>query len=98
MLQTRIHQLGCCIFQSTDETETLNSVSFAYFTCCKCVFVCAVCGWRLTRPLLHQVFRSCKSTGSSIDIVDACSLLYRLQMEGEAHTPPRALLEDLCCF
>ncbi|CAL8374940.1 unnamed protein product [Arctogadus glacialis] len=37
----------------------------------------------------HMVFslclvsRGCKSTGGMLDTVDACSLLYRLQMEGE---------------
>lgn len=30
-----------------------------------------------------QVFRFCKSSGSMLDIVDACSLLYRLEMEGK---------------
>ncbi|CAL8292398.1 unnamed protein product [Boreogadus saida] len=30
-----------------------------------------------------QVSRGCKSTGGMLDTVDACSLLYRLQMEGE---------------
>ncbi|CAL8263023.1 unnamed protein product [Merluccius merluccius] len=29
-----------------------------------------------------KVSRSCKSTGAMLDTVDACSLLYRLQMEG----------------
>ena len=33
-----------------------------------------------------QVSRSCKSTGGILDTVDACSLLYRLQMEGEAQS------------
>ena len=31
-----------------------------------------------------QVAKSLKSTGAMLDTVDACSLLYRLQMEGEA--------------
>lgn len=30
-----------------------------------------------------QVFRLCKSSGAMLDIVDACSMLYRLEMEGE---------------
>ncbi|XP_056137450.1 tetratricopeptide repeat protein 38 [Lampris incognitus] len=30
----------------------------------------------------EQVSRSCKATGAMLDTVDACSLLYRLQMEG----------------
>ena len=45
-------------------------------------------------PSLHKVSRSCKSTGAMLDTVDACSLLYRLQMEGEAESPlglPKAL-------
>lgn len=29
-----------------------------------------------------QVFRLCKSSGAMLDIVDACSMLYRLEMEG----------------
>uniref|UniRef100_A0A3Q3KE87 Tetratricopeptide repeat protein 38 n=1 Tax=Monopterus albus TaxID=43700 RepID=A0A3Q3KE87_MONAL len=29
-----------------------------------------------------QVFRRCKASGSMLDIVDACSMLYRLEMEG----------------
>lgn len=29
-----------------------------------------------------QVFRRCKATGSMLDTVDACSMLYRLEMEG----------------
>lgn len=29
-----------------------------------------------------QVFRRCKTSGSMLDIVDACSMLYRLKMEG----------------
>ncbi|KAM3610020.1 uncharacterized protein V6R79_024066 [Siganus canaliculatus] len=31
-----------------------------------------------------QVFKRCKASGSMLDTVDACSLLYRLQMEGVA--------------
>ncbi|CAL8263019.1 unnamed protein product [Merluccius merluccius] len=34
-----------------------------------------------------QVSRSCKSTGAMLDTVDACSLLYRLQMEGPMELP-----------
>lgn len=30
-----------------------------------------------------QVFRFCKSSGAMLDVVDACSLLYRLKMEGK---------------
>lgn len=30
-----------------------------------------------------QVFRLCKSSGAMLDIVDACSMLYRLEMEGK---------------
>ncbi|KAK7890894.1 hypothetical protein WMY93_022857 [Mugilogobius chulae] len=29
-----------------------------------------------------QIFRRCKTSGAMLDLVDACSLLYRLQMEG----------------
>lgn len=30
-----------------------------------------------------KVFRRCKASGAMLDIVDACSLLYRLEMDGK---------------
>lgn len=33
-----------------------------------------------------KVFRRCKASGAMLDIVDACSMLYRLEMEGKIWT------------
>uniref|UniRef100_A0A4W6E1T2 Tetratricopeptide repeat protein 38 n=1 Tax=Lates calcarifer TaxID=8187 RepID=A0A4W6E1T2_LATCA len=37
---------------------------------------------KIIMSFLSQVFRRCKTTGSMLDTVDACSMLYRLEMEG----------------
>uniref|UniRef100_A0A8C5DV61 Tetratricopeptide repeat protein 38 n=1 Tax=Gouania willdenowi TaxID=441366 RepID=A0A8C5DV61_GOUWI len=38
--------------------------------------------WHWALYYVEQVFRRCKASGSMLDTVDACSLLYRLEMEG----------------
>ncbi|KAF3689072.1 Tetratricopeptide repeat protein 38 [Channa argus] len=38
--------------------------------------------WHWALYYIEKVFRRCKATGSMLDTVDACSMLYRLEMEG----------------
>lgn len=39
--------------------------------------------WRTPQtPLLFQILPSLQKSGAMLDVVDSCSMLYRLQMEG----------------
>ncbi|XP_029698014.1 tetratricopeptide repeat protein 38 isoform X1 [Takifugu rubripes] len=47
----------------------------------KCFELISQCYLPLYSKIM-RIFRFCKSSGAMLDIVDACSLLYRLEMEG----------------